>query len=290
MISTFPCLLFASHDKNYNYWAVFQVCGVDFFRFCRYFPLQNCEIHRLKAMNGFGYTFKGVSLFLSTPRYWKYSAVPLLLLLLLYAAVGYAVWLAWGRISGWLPDPENWVKYLAWLATTLRFLAATFLIIASAVVAGLLANTLFEAFGCLVFDQLSAAFMRDFYGVSSTRQTLAANAHCALTALCYAVGTMFFVLIGCVVGLIVPYFGFLAIPAITGYRFGRSYLWSPLLVSGCLGERRELLAGNFGTVWQFGFTASLLLSIPFAGLLFSPGFVIAGSMIFREKLLRGGEA
>ncbi len=234
---------------------------------------------------GLSCVVRGLKIFYSTPSYWRSLIAPLALLLVFYLAVFIGVLLFGRTLLSFLPDPAAWSEYLRWLAVLLRWLIVIGFGLTLAVAMALLSNSVFEAFGSLFFDGLSARVEHDLYRRTAKRTDWRGNLDCVWKSSRFAAGTLLLALAGAAVGLFVPGFGFLIAPALIGSRVGCSYLWSPLLLHGQLAEYRTLFRRGGGELWSFGFVASLILAVPVVGIFAVPGFVVGGTIFYNERLL-----
>lgn len=207
----------------------------------------------------------GIAAFWVRPRWW-FCALP---------PAGLTLFLAWGLGVGlsMLASALGWEGF--WVSFAAYGVAAVALFFSFA--------TLYEVLGGLFFDGLTARVGRELLGMEPHMPPFPEAVRRSLPAVGYACVTAALFLPALLL-LLVPVVGWVLWVAVLGWRFGVSYLFSGGLVRG---ERAcDTLAwarAHRLAVMGFGIPAYLLLSLPFVGVLFVPGFVVGA------VLLRGGE-
>lgn len=209
----------------------------------------------------------GIAAFWARPRWWLCALPPAGMALVLAGGLGFALRVLAGAL-GW---DGLWASVAAYGVA----MVALFFSFA----------TLYELFGGLFFDGLTARAGRALLGLEPRTPPFAVAVRRSLPAMGYACVTAALFLPALLL-LLVPVVGWGVWVMWLGWRFGVSYLFSGGLVRG---ERvRDTLAwarAHRLAVAGFGIPAYLLLSLPFVGVLFVPGFVV-GAVLLRG---RGGE-
>ncbi|MBR4254141.1 MAG: EI24 domain-containing protein [Lentisphaeria bacterium] len=233
-----------------------------------------------KALDELAYgvdcAFRGIRIFFTRPRLWPYALPPLLLVLLLYAGIlfalifwaapGFREWLAGISFPGWL----------SWLQTTLDWCLKLFFWIVIPLVLFYFIGTFYEMFGNMLFDILVDAFEKEDYPEHPgavqpySRVLRLTSGFILLTVVSYLVYFMLFW---------IPVVGFLFRGAICG----RSYLHDSSVRQGLpVSVLKKQVAKNRLSVLGFGIVARFAESIPFL----IPGLVIGGSILYHTRLLK----
>ena len=239
-------------------------------------------LHNFKT--GFCCALRGVAEFYRRPEYLVYMIVPLILLLALY---GIAVWGArelylWS--SGFLPEPQDWYDGWRWLAVLIRWIWGITIFITSAVLMGICANSLFEAFGAVLFDSMVAKFELEKYGRPAERGNFSTEFELACVAAGFALVTLAIGFFAWLIGLFIPFCGWLLPSVATCRRIGCSYLWSSVLTHNALDRRDELFEADNCLVAGFGMACVIMLAIPVLAIIFIPGMVLGGAIVYNEHL------
>ena len=111
------------------------------------------------------------------------------------------------------------------------------------------------------------------------RGTKAGNA--ALLGLILGAAAGFFAWL---IGLFIPFCGWLLPSVATCRRIGCSYLWSSVLTHNALDRRDELFEADNWLVAGFGMACVIMLAIPVLAIIFIPGMVLGGAIVYNEHL------
>ncbi len=235
-------------------------------------------------LSGLQFLYRGIIAFYRHKELYKYTLVPGIILALCYLLAGWLVWELGLAVHGWLPEPDEWYAGLRWLAVILYWLLFAVLALTMLLLMGVISNTLFEAFGALVFDTMVSRFMLAEYGVKSRKVTWRENFTCLCRSAWFAIVTLGWSVVWSLAGLWIPGVGFLLTPLLTGRRVAAAYLWAPLLLSGKLDEFKQSYREQSGVLAGFGFGCSFILAVPIIGLFGVPGMVLGGAMIYNERI------
>ena len=224
---------------------------------------------------------RGVREFYRDSTLWKYALLPLFILLLLYGGVGVLAYKLGTALTAYV---VSLLPQWEWLISTVRVTMVVSYILVFLLLAAVITNSLFEAFGSLFFDTMVADFERRKYGFVAEKMPWQGQLRVALAAILFASGTLILSLFSTILALFVPLAGWLITIFILSHRIGFSYQWSPIVTHNALAERRRLLHSRPWLLRGFGTIAQFILVVPFLGTLFIPGLVLGGSIIHNEYL------
>lgn len=212
--------------------------------------------------------FKGIYLFWTHPRWWLYTLIPTLLMILITIGV-------WKGLTYILHDVFEVRAFFAMAWAHLLTLGGLYLFF----------PVLYEALCGLCFDGLSARVYRDILKQTPPKISFWVNLYRSLPSLEYSCCTFLLALLLGVI-LIIPWVGYVIWTLIFGYRFGVSYLFSSgLMRNETVKETLVWARANRRTVAGFGISAYLILLLfPFIGLLFVPCFTIAAVFVREGRL------
>ena len=225
---------------------------------------------------------RGLRIFYTRPRLWPYAVPPILCVLLLYAAVLYAVF-GWG--APWL---REWVQgitfpgWLAWLQTVLNWCLSFFLWIAVPLLLLVCLGSLYEMFGNMLFDLLVDAFEKGAYpehpGANQTYgRTLRLTVGFVILTIVSNLKKIPLLLL-----FLIPYAGAALYYLYCSGVCGRSYLHDSAIRQGFeVGILKKQVAKNRSAVLGFGIVAFLMEAVP----ILIPGLVIGGSILYHTRLL-----
>ena len=222
---------------------------------------------------------RGIRVFFSRPRLWPYALPPLLLVLVMYAGILFALFFwAVPWLRGWAAG-LSFPEWLSWLHAALDWCLSLFFWIIVPVVLVCFIGTFYEVFGNMLFDILVDAFEKEAYpehpGADQTygRVLRLTAGYILLTVASYLVYFLLFW---------IPYVGFLFRSAICG----RSYLHDCAVRQGYhVSVLRKQVAKNRLSVLGFGIVARFAEAIPFL----IPGLVIGGSILYHTRILNKSE-
>ena len=233
---------------------------------------------------GFALSFHGIKLFYSMPRLWKYTLLPLLMVIGTYAVLWYAGSCAVESFAGYVEEKCSALPgFLQWLATAAHSAAILLAIMLIVVIAAVSAGTLYEFFGGLFFD----ALIHRFAGELGMKNLPAAGWRFILrgvvdTAL-YSINTLLIITLFLILNIFLPIIGQLIMVLIISYRFGVVYLAmcgfhfkrSMLQTRQAAYKCRMLVLGFGGSIY-------LMFLFPLAVLFLLPGIILGSVLVYRE--------
>lgn len=244
-------------------------------------------LHDFKS--GAACALHGVTEFYSRPGYWIYMVIPLIMILAVYCIAAWAAWEVYAWLTGLLPDMQELNAAWRWLAAALKWITGATIFIATAVMMGICANSLFEGFGAFIFDSMVAEFEFERYGHHAEKVNFIGQVKIGWAAVKFAVVTLILGFMAWLIGLFIPFFGWLLPTVVTCRRIGCSYLWSSMLTHNALAREKEIFAVRRGVVAGFGLVCTIMLSIPVVAVLIIPGITLGGAIVYNEYLALTGE-
>lgn len=237
-------------------------------------------------LKGVSLVFQGISFFYRTPSLWKFSAVPLCLVLIFYVLIFYLSFrFAVPWILDFLPAPANHSVWLRWLIYPLRWLTAVSCGAALLLVSYQTLSTLYEITGSLFFDAMVVEIEKTRYSHNAVPLSFRQNLTGALQSVGYSVGTLLITIVLLPIGLLIPVIGVILMALVLGWRQGQTYIFSSGFNRGYslpeirrIAEKRKMLLLGFGT------TIYLLYLIPVAAIPLIPGYIVSGVLLFNEEL------
>lgn len=240
-----------------------------------------------KAFKDFFYgvfcTLKGIKIFYSTPKLWKYALIPLLIVLLIYwSLVWSGIYLAKklsGVIEGWFQSlPENW----QWVGSLTGGMTAVMVFIIFWITLMLFVSTLYEVFGGVFFDRLITRFESISRNKDLPEPGWRFEMRAFFDACFYAIMTLLLIL-PCLLLHLLPYIGVFLIAIIFSYRYSISYLAMTGFRHGMLiPDTKKLAAKNFALIMGYGISVYLFLQLPFVVILFLPGIILGNVLVFQR--------
>ena len=230
-------------------------------------------------------TFSGIKLFYQTPGLWKYSLLPLAVVMIVYivlAVAGYHVLSAFAEYvnkqCSALPD------FLQWLATALNatsiLLAAVLFLIVTAVSIG----TLYELSGSLFFDALLDRFAA---GDSNfcRKPTLKFICRGIFDTMLYSLNTLLIMLLLMMVNLFLPLIGQIFAFLLISYRLAIVYLtMAGFHCCKSMNQTRCCAYKNWPITLGYGVSLYIIFLFPPAVIFLLPG-VVLGSVLACKKIM-----
>lgn len=237
-------------------------------------------------LKGISLVFQGILFFYRTPSLWRFSAVPLCLVLIFYVLIFYLSFrFAVPWILDFLPAPANHTVWLRWLIYPLRWLTAVSCGAALLLVSYQTLSTLYEITGSLFFDAMVVEIEKTRYSHNAVPLSFRQNLTGALQSVGYSVGTLLITIVLLPIGLLIPVIGVILMALVLGWRQGQTYIFSSGFNRGYslpeirrIAEKRKMLLLGFGT------TIYLLYLIPVAAIPLIPGYIVSGVLLFNEEL------
>ena len=229
--------------------------------------------------------FRGLRLYYSQRRYWRYGLLPMVFVAILYAIwIGALWWWLGPTLAGFLPDPEGAANsFFATLWTVLQTMVFWSVLLVGILLMLLVVSMVYEAVGGLFFDELVIRVEQDLYGRTAPALSLKENIYATLRGLRLALGTLLISLILFLPGWLIPVVGPALLAVILGYRLALSYLLSPASTRNwTLRQVRRKAARKRWAVLGFGIVGYALLLIPFSAIFVLPPLSVGGAMLFNE--------
>jgi len=236
----------------------------------------------MTALSAFTYPFRGLRL-ITRYAFWRYSAIPLLINIALFAGMGS---LLFGQLDGWtdaLLPPGGWHDYVRWLVWPLAILG--FLLI------GFFCFTLVGSVVAAPFTDLLAARIMATSGVDgSLTDVRRLTWHGSLSSIADELGKLWFVVSRSLpalllflapgVNILAPVIWFL----VGSWLLAFEYLEHPLAETGSsFAEQRQLLRGDPLVAISFGAGVSVLMLIPVLNLAAIPASVAGACLLWQER-------
>jgi CysZ protein len=240
-------------------------------------------------LTGAGMPFRAVGIFLKNPKYWKYLTWPIVISVILYAALGFLFfWYLMPLATDWLPNVHN--SWLRWLYDALEIIIKILYVL---IVIGLFLITFTAAFMVVAapfIDFLALRYEKDVYSFEPAKAGFKAMAGYYWTSvinnLVLGFWIVFWSIVFLPVSIFFPYFGFIAGTLVLGYLVGLTFLvFSAEHRRIPRRDFKKLLRGNRMLILGCGVVVYFLLFIPFVAIVFLPVSVLAGTIIFNEYML-----
>lgn len=233
-------------------------------------------------LGGGQHAFEGIKTFYQTPELWKYSAIPLLLILLTYTALVAAAWLLIKHLSGFFAEKcSDLPGFLQWLGMAASGASAIAVILIFSVIAVVSLGTLYELFGGLFFDALIQKFSVSYSPEMLKKSDWRFNIQAITDSIVYSFNTLLIILAVLVVNLFLPFIGQLIGIFIISYRFGVSYLaMCGFHYRRSMLQTRALAYKNFMFVLGYGASIYLVFLFPLAVVFTLPGLIIGGVKLY----------
>ena len=230
------------------------------------------------------WAFRGIGEFFRRPRLWRFVAVPLLLVLAIYAFLFHAV------LSVWLPQLLGATReFFAGSRFEFLYRSAEILIkigiyLFLAVLTAFFAGNLFEILGGFCFSRMvrdyETKILRCEIVKIPPKRGLADLAACGV----YSSVTLMLYIFFFIAGFFLPVIAPLAMIIFIGYRYAVIYTSEAVFNSGHrLNDVAVLYAGRRGLLYGFGAVAFLLFLVPLLPIFIIPGLVIGGTLMYHHR-------
>ena len=233
-------------------------------------------------LRGLHYAHQGVNDFYRHRFLWKYTFVPLAILLILHIAI-------WSSAFIYLMPylAESAAEYLpAWLlslfsVSTLALILASF---SAFMLLAILSNCVYELVGSFFFPAMVRVYEERVLNITlpqlSLRSTLRnCLASCALSCMIIAL-----LLLLSWLALLIPVIGMLFFLLIMGYQYSILFMSEACFSQDCrLSDMKYLFSGKTGVMHGFGMFVFFMEQIPFISPLLYPGFLLGGTRMFNEE-------
>lgn len=231
---------------------------------------------------GLYYALQGVKDFYRNKFLWKYTIVPLSILLILHIAVwtGAFVWLApylEENIAKYLP---RWLLDLIPLNTTVTVLTCFCAVMLLAV----LSNCIYETVGAFFFPAMVRAYEEQVLKITLPELSYRSTIQNCLAGCALSCQIIVLLLLLSTLALLVPIAGMLFFLLIMGYQYSMLFMSEACFSRDCrLSDMKHLFSGKTGVMHGFGMFVFFMVQIPFASALLYPGFVLGATRMFNEE-------
>lgn len=235
---------------------------------------------------GFALSFHGIKQFYSMPQLWKYTLLPLLLLIFTYAVLWYIGSCAVESFAGYVEEKCSALPdFLQWLATAAHGVAILLAIMLMMLIAAVSAGTLYEFFGGFFFD----ALIHRFAGEVGMKNLPATGWRFILRGVwdtvIYSINTLLIIGAFLILNIFLPFIGQLLMVLIVSYRFAVVYLaMSGFHFKRSMFQTRQAAGKSRMLVLGFGVSIYLMFLFPPAVLLLLPGIILGSVLVYLELM------
>lgn len=231
---------------------------------------------------GFEYVYMGQVFFFRDRSLWKYALIPLLFVAGIYCAVIVAsiLWLYPGMVALFDRLASTCFPILSSMESIVGVITAAlvFFLIWTTV------GVMYQCFAAFTFDALVEAFEEKYFhysgnGVNNTPDMIVDGILLSSRNAVFYMGLL-------LLSMVVPAAGHVVCIILLGYLTGISNLQASAANHGF--KRKKILydsSQNYIPVTISGVLMVLLESLPLVSFVFAPGFVIAGTLIYNDKVL-----
>ena len=232
------------------------------------------------------YAFKGIQYFLNHRELWKYSVIPVVLLIIIYALLLVAGFFIAGSLNEII---QEWCRsvFPAWLQCfykigALLICLSTLLLILLLI--GITAGSTYEIVGGPFLDVMVEKFETNHLALPPVKKSLSFTIFFACAMGIYGVKTMLLTLLVVVLTLFFPYITLLLGLYILGYRFGTSYLAIAGFSRGMtLKETKNWVKSHPSLTRGYGMIIYVLLCfIPILAPVILPGIILGGTLLLHD--------
>ncbi len=233
--------------------------------------------------------FEGVKILFSKTKYLKYAWISALLNLLLYAFILYILfYFFFPWVNSWFPAHTT-SGFLSFLYHFFEYIIKIIISLTLLVISVLLFNTIFFAISAPYLDGLSQAIEKDFFGFAPGSSGISSFAKSCYISIKNGIRlnllTIFWAVLLFPLNFIIPIVGFLPGMLVGSYFIGLSFIiFSAEHRMLDKKEFKKKLSGNRIGVLGFGLIMYLILFIPFSAVIFIPGAVIGGALLYNEEI------
>lgn len=236
---------------------------------------------------GFSYVNRGIQLFLSHRELWKYSIVPVLLLLLVYILMFTLGFFVAGELTDMVREwcratLPSWLQWLYNLGSALIYISIMLL---SLLIVVITASSAYEIAGGPFLDAMVEKFEYTHLGLQPVRKSFSFDISFALSMAGHGLNTLLLTLLTVILTLFFPYITLILSIIILGYRFGTAYL---AIAGYCRGmslrDTKRWAEQHRHQVRGYGMMIFILLFfVPYLAPVILPGFILGGSLLLYEN-------
>ena len=233
-------------------------------------------------LRGLHYAHQGVNDFYRHRFLWKYTVVPLAIVLILHIVVWASAFIylmpcAAQSAAAYLPE---WLLSL-FSVSTLALILACF---CAVTVLAILSNCVYELAGSFFFPAMVRAYEERVLNITLPQLNLRSNmrnflASCGLSCIII----MLLILLSWL-ALLIPVIGMLFFLLIMGYQYSILFMSEACFSQDCrLSDMKYHFSHKTGVLHGFGMFAFFMVQIPFVSPLLYPGFLLGGTRMFNEE-------
>ena len=241
-------------------------------------------MHQIKE--GAVYAFKGIQYFLNHRELWKYSVIPVLLLIVIYALLLTAGFFFAGSLADivqeWCRTTfPSWLQWLYNIGAFLIYLSTLLLVL---LLIGITAGSTYEIVGGPFLDIMLEKFETHHLGLPPVKKSVSFTTFFACTMGIYSIKTMLLTLLVVLLTLFFPYITLILALPILGYRFGMSYLAIAGFSRGMtFKETGNWVMSHSSLARGYGMIIYVLLCfIPILAPVILPGIILGGSFLLHD--------
>ena len=236
--------------------------------------------------DGAVYAFKGIQYFLNHRELWKYSVIPVVLLIIIYALLLVAGFLIAGSLNEivqeWCRTTfPSWLQWLYKIGALLICLSTLLLVL---LLIGISAGAAYEIVGGPFLDIMLDKFETDHLNLPPVKKSFSFTVSFSLAMGGYGIKTMLLTLLVVLLTLFFPYITLILALPILGYRFGMSYLAIAGFSRGMtFKDTKKWVKSHSSFVRGYGMIIYLLLCfIPILAPVILPGIILGGSLLMHD--------
>jgi uncharacterized protein involved in cysteine biosynthesis len=236
--------------------------------------------------DGMAYTFKGMQYFLNHRELWKYSVIPVLLLIGIYALLLTAGFYLAGNLADMVQEwcRTTFPSWLQWLTNIGSFLIYLSTLLLGILLIGITAGAAYETVGGPFLDVMLEKFETDHLQLLPVKKSFSFTVSFALSIGIYGIKNMLLTLLMVLLTLFFPYITLLLGLYVLGYRFGIAYLAIAGFSRGMTFKETKIWAKNHPSIIRgYGMMIYVLLCfIPILAPVILPGIILGGSLLLHD--------
>lgn len=239
-------------------------------------------------MNDFGrgamWAFRGIGEFFRHPRLWRFVAIPLVPVLVVYG------WLFHMVRAQWLPRllaatrdffADSWFGFL-YRSTEILITVGIYLFFV--ILAACFAGNIFELLGGFFFSRMVRDYETRILRRTIVRLPVAAEVTNLIECGLFSTVTLLLYLVLFFAGFFLPVIAPVLTILFVGYRYAVIYTSEAVFNSGRrLGDVAVLYREHRGLLYGFGSVAFLIFLVPLLPLFLIPGLVIGGTLMYHHR-------
>ena len=231
---------------------------------------------------GLYYALQGVKDFYRNKFLWKYTIVPLSILLILHIAVwtGAFIWLAPYLEENITQSLPRWLLDLIPLNTAVTVLTC----FCAVVILAVLSNCIYETVGAFFFPAMVRAYEERVLNITLPQLSLRSTMRNCLASCGLSCIIIMLLMLLSWMALLIPVIGMLFFLLIMGYQYSILFMSEACFSQDCrLSDMKYHFSTKTGVLHGFGMFAFFMVQIPFVSPLLYPGFLLGGTRMFNEE-------